>query len=301
MKVVVTKEKKNPIDNLVFLPILAVCVDLFTPYLIWNNKLPSIIRWLSDLALAAMLLITIFRMFAFNRIPYAFWMIVFIGIFWSFVAIGHGQGITPTIWGVWLLFQFPFAALFMYLQPELPRRFPEYLRTFCLSVLGMELIAQLLQYASGVTPGDSLSGLFGGNGTGIAVLFDILVCCVFFGHWIANRKWSGLIAALSMGMLSSVLGEMKLFPLAIAAIGIMAVFLYTLKYRAPGEMLIYITLIIIVVVGFTYLYNLLVPGAKKSQYKHILQIPQSYLPISTTRLATTIREAYIPTLAGGLQ
>ena len=148
----VTKEKKNPIDDLMFLPILAICVDLFTPYLIWNNKIPSVIRWLSDLALAAMLVITIFRMFAFNRIPYAFWMIVFIGIFWSFVAIGHGQGITPTIWGVWLLFQFPFAALFMYLQPELPRRFPEYLRTFCLSVLGMELIAQLLQYASGVTP-----------------------------------------------------------------------------------------------------------------------------------------------------
>ena len=277
MKAAASKEKKNSIENLMFLPVLAICVDLFTPYLIWNNKLPSIIRWLSDFALAAMLLITIFRMFAFNRIPYAFWMIAFISIFWSFVAIGHGQGITPTIWGVWLLIQFPFAALFIYLQPELPQHFPEYLRKFCLSILGVELFAQLLQYASGVTPGDSLSGLFGGNGTGIAVIFDLLICCVFFGHWIANKKWGGLVASLIMSMLSSVLGEMKLFAIAIVVIGLVAIFLYALKYRAPGEMLIYLTLMIIILVAFTNIYNLVVPGASTDPLQTYITNPTRLL------------------------
>ncbi len=256
-------EKKNPVDVFIFLPILAVCVDLLTPYLIWKNILPPEIRWVSHIALVGMVLVSLVRMLGFDLIPLSFWMIAFISVFWSIIAIGNGQGITPTVWGVWLLFQFPFVSLFMYLDPEPPQRLLEYLRTFCLVALGMELIAQLLQFAFGVTPGDDLAGLFGRNGTDIAVLFGILVCCMFFGHWIMTKKWRGLLIALSMAMISSVLGEMKLFPVAITFIGLMAIFLYAIKYRALGKMFQYLLLILIILVGFVFLYNRFVPGASE--------------------------------------
>ena len=272
-----------------FLPVLAIFIDLFTPYLIWNNILPAGIRWVSEAALAVMIVISIFRMLAFNRIPYIFWMIAIISGVWAYVAIGHGQGMAPTIWGIWLLVQFPFAAVFIYLQPKPPRRLPEYLRTFCLIALGMELFAQLLQFAFGVIPGDALSGLFGKNGTGNAVLFDILVCCVFFGHWIASKRWGGLLAALSMSMLSSVLGEMKLFAIVITVIGLIAVLLYGLKYRAPGKMLFYLALIIIIMVGFTSLYNIIVPEANETPVQTYITNPQkllAYLNLDTRSTAS---------------
>lgn len=270
-------EKKNTTDIFIFLPVLAVCVDLFTPYLIWKGILPAALRWGSHAALAAMILISIFRMLSFDLFPYSFWVIVFISGFWSYVAIGHGQGIVPTIWGVWLLFQFPFVYLFMYLQPKPSHNFPEILRNCCLSVLGLELLTQLLQFAFGVTPGDDLSGLFGKNGTGNAVLFNILVCCLFLGHWVASRKWQGLLMALSMGMLSSVLGEMKLFPAAILVVGIVAAFLYAVKYHAPGKMLIYLSLIFITLIVFVSLYNFLVPGAEESPLQTYITNPARLL------------------------
>jgi len=118
-------QKKRPgFDIFLWLPIFAVCVDLFTPYLIWKNYIPAEIRWLSHLAVAMMIVAAFIRMLGFNRIPLIAWLIFATIILWSYVAIGHGQGIAPTVWGVWLLFQFPFVALFMYLQPDMPRRLP---------------------------------------------------------------------------------------------------------------------------------------------------------------------------------
>jgi hypothetical protein len=257
----ITLEKKKPTDIFIFLPILALCIDLFTPYLIWQNILPAWIRWGSHFSVAAMIVVSIFRMFGFNHIPRAVWLILTVSILWSYVARGSGQGISVTIWGVWLLFQFPLVALFMYLQPNLPKQFPVDLRTYGLIVLGMQVMVQLFQYASGVRPGDDLSGLFGRNGTGNAVLFAILMCCVFLGYWITSKKWVGLVAALTLAIISSVLGEMKLFPVAITVIGLLAIVLYAIKYRAPGKMLVFLALIVGVLIGFVYFYNIIIPNA----------------------------------------
>jgi hypothetical protein len=127
-------------------------------------------------------------------------------------------------------------------------------------VLGVQTIAQLLQYASGVRPGDDLSGLFGRNGTGNAVLFAIQMCCIFFGYWITSKKWIGLAITLTFSTICSVLGEMKLFPMAITAIGLLAVILYVIKYQAPGKMLIFLMLIIVILISFNFLYNIVVPN-----------------------------------------
>lgn len=256
--------KRNSFDVFLLLPILAVCVDLFTPYLIWIGVLPAQLRWGSHAALAAMILVSIFRMLGYNRVPLSFLAMVCISIFWAYVAIGHGQGLPSTVWGVWLLFQFPFAYLFMYLQPEPTKGLPEYLRLFCISILSVQVIFQVVQFASGVAPGDGLSGLFGRNGTGNLVLFNLLVCCIFFGDWIMTRKPFGLLAGLALSLLSSVLGEMKLFPVAVTAIGLTSVMVYAIKYRSPGKMLAYLTLIVITLYVFASLYNMIIPGTDDS-------------------------------------
>ncbi|MBI5953967.1 MAG: hypothetical protein HY865_20115 [Chloroflexi bacterium] len=261
MNSAMTLEKKQFTDIFILLPIVALCVDLFTPYPIWMGFLPSWIRWGSHAAVAAMILVSVFRMFGLKHIPRAALFILAVSVVWSYIARGSGQGIPVTIWGVWLLFQFPLVALFMYLQPNPPEKLPTYLRTYGLLILGIQVIIQLFQYAVGVRPGDDLSGLFGRNGTGNAVLFDILICCVFFGYWIASKKWAGLAAALFLSAVSSVLGEMKLFPVTIIVIGLIAIVLYTIKYKAPGKMLFFLALILVVVMAFSYFYNIIVPDA----------------------------------------
>ena len=117
-------KRKYSIEFLTLLPIVPLCIDLFTPFLIWKNFIPAVVRWGSHFAIALMILVTFTRMLGFNRIPRAIWLIFAISILWSYIAIGHGQGIPATIWGVWLLFQFPFVCLFIYLQPDLPKQLP---------------------------------------------------------------------------------------------------------------------------------------------------------------------------------
>jgi hypothetical protein len=80
-----------------------------------------------------------------------------------------------------------------------------------------------------------------------------------------------------MSMLSSVLGEMKLFFVAVTIIGLMAVFLYAIKYRAPGKMLLYLTLIIIILVSFVSIYNMIVPGADKTPIQTYITDPSRSL------------------------
>jgi hypothetical protein len=273
MNSAIALEKTKSSDIFIILPVVALCIDLFTPYLIWQNILPPWVRWGSHVSVAAMIVVSIFRMFGFNRIPRAVWLILSVSILWSYIARGNGQGLPVTIWGVWLLFQFPLVSLFMYLQPALPRKFPYYLRTYGLIVLGIQVLVQLLQYASGVRPGDDLSGLFGRNGTGNAVLFAILMCCIFLGHWITSKKWIGLVAVLMLSAISSVLGEMKLFPVTIAVVGLLAIVLYSIKYRAPGKMLVFIALIGATLIVFVYFYNIIVPDANTVPFETYITNP----------------------------
>ena len=268
------KFASNPIS---WLPIIALGVDLFTPYLIWKNIIPAEVRWVSHLAIALMMVVVFIRMLGFNRILPIVWMALAITALWTYVAIGNGQGIVPTLWGMWLFFQFPLVAMFIYLQPDLPRQFPGMFRSFCMIVLAIDVVFQGLQFVSGVQPGDSLSGLFGKNGTGHLVLFNLLVCCIYFGHWLNTRQWTGLAVALSLSMFSSVLGEMKIFAAAISLIGGGALFLYAVKYRAPAKTLVFFTMLSIVLVSFFSFYNTLVPGADKHPLQTYIESPQKLL------------------------
>ncbi len=259
----VRPERITRLDAFTLLPMLAIGVDLATPLLIWQGVLPPSIRWASHTAVAAMIVVSVLRMLAFGRIPRSFLAIVAISLIWSYVAIGNGQGILPTAWGLWLLFQFPLVGLFAYLQPVWPADFPDYVRKAVLWILALQVSVQLVQFATGVRPGDGLSGLFGQNGTGNAVIFSLLACCLFFGFWIESQRWKELILVLSLSVVSSVLGEMKLFPAAIALIALLAAVLYAATHRKPARTFLFVLLIAIVLISFLNLYNLLVPGAER--------------------------------------
>lgn len=54
---------------------------------------------------------------------------------------------------------------------------------------------------------------------------------------------------------------MKLFPVAITAIGLLAIVLYAIKYRAPGKVLVFLVLIVATLIIFIYFYNIVIPEA----------------------------------------
>jgi hypothetical protein len=280
-----TLEKKPLPDILIILPLLALAVDLCTPFLIWKNVLPAEVRWLSHFTIALMIFLAFTQALSIKHIPGAFWAVLAIAILWSYVALGHRQGIPSTLWGVWLLFQFPLISLFIYLQPNLPKEFPAIVRNVGLIILGIEVIIQLLQYIAGQPPGDNLSGFFGKNGTGNAIVFEILVICLLFGYWITNKHWLGISLGLMLGALSSALGEMKLFLFAVLAISLTAIFLSAIKNHSIGKSMVYSALVIAALNGFVFLYNLIVPVAAEiplQTYYTNLANTGKYLSQSTT-------------------
>jgi hypothetical protein len=266
-------ENKKAGDVFRYLPLLALCVDLTTPYLIWQHIIPAQIRWISDLLIAVVMLLVVFRMLAFKRIPGAAWLFLGVVVLWSYVAVGHGQGLAATLWGVWRLIEFPIIALFVYLEPDVWVEFPSLFRRYGLGLLVVQAAFQLAQYFSGMAPGDNLAGLFGPHGTGPAVIFMILVCSSYFGYWITTKKWLGLLAALVLSAICSVLGEIKFFPLATGAIGAVALVIYATKYRARRTALVVGSLIAVTMLGFLALYNSLVPTADRAPLQSYLMDP----------------------------
>lgn len=262
-------------DRFVYLPILALCVDLFTPYLIWKNVIPAEIRWISHIVIAFMIIITIFRMIAYDHIPRIVVYIFSILIIGTMMAVRYGQATLPTIWGIWLVLQFPMVALFAYLQPNPPKNLQDVIRKFGLRILILQVLVQIIQYALGEPPGDDLAGLFGNNGTGIAVVFALMINCFFLGYWISTRRWLELVIVMVLGGVSSVLGEMKLYPYGIAIVGIIALVIYSKKYRNFKVILGYLPIIVAVSLGFVIVYNLIVPGANRVPFQTYLESPDA--------------------------
>jgi hypothetical protein len=256
-------ERKLLPDAYILLPIFALFIDLATPDLINLEILPAEVRWLSHVAVALMILLAVLQMLIRGRLPQLTWVVIIVSMIWSYVAVGHGQGIASTLWGVWLLFQFPLVALFAYLQPNLPRQLAVKIPKYAFLLLLLEVLVQLLQYATGTLPGDHLGGFFGNHGTGVALIFALMVNCILLGDWFVSKRWLGFAVALVLGLISGVLGEIKLFPFAITFTGLMAAIVYAVRFRAVGKALFMATMIAGIFIVFVNLYNMLVPGADK--------------------------------------
>lgn len=266
--------------------VLVITTELFTPYLIWKGYIPSVLRWISDATIVLMLALVPLRMLAFRRMPPVFWLIVFLSIIGVLTSILSGQGLPATIWGWWLMFQFPFIGLFSYLQPAWPKNFTQKLLLVCLAVVCLEVLVQLFQFMTGERPGDNLAGTFGQNGTGDLVLFLILVLCFFLGQWLHTKHWVMLVAVIILGLMSSVLGEMKLFYLSIGILAVMGLVVFLLQGKQLWKIIPITLLMGSAVMLFIPLYNRVV--ATESQ------IPlESYLrdPALVTKYLTFVNKS----------
>jgi hypothetical protein len=261
----------------------AFAIDVLTPYLIGKGWLPDATRWISDAALALMAVGALTRALAFNRFPKALWFILVLSASGILSGILQGQSVMVTIWGWWLMFQYPLLAVFASLEPAWPLHFPRLLLKTCLVILGVEVLMQIYQYLRGTPIGDNLAGLFGDNGTGKLVLFILFTVCLCIGEWLSRKNWKPLAIVLLLGMMSSVLGEMKLFLPVLILLAIIAVCIYTWKNGQIWKLLPYGFILFLGIIGFVAAYDTFIPAAKELPLERYITDPQfldMYLNIS---------------------
>jgi hypothetical protein len=215
-----------------FLLVLALATDLLTPLLIWKGILPAQLRWLSHAAIATMIPLVYLHMMFVARVPKAVFATLFLLSVGVTVALTQGQSLLSTAWGCWVVFQFPIVGLFAYLWPRWPDRMADHLCSFCIAVLGFQVIVQMAQYVTGEAPGDNLAGLFGERGTGNLVLFIIFAYCVGLGRWLASERWQSAVLIATLGGVSSAFGEMKLFPPVAILLSILAFTMCLMRRRS---------------------------------------------------------------------
>lgn len=286
----VTGKSPSYFNLTTLLLLLAFATDVFTPLLIWKEVIPDTIRWASHGAIVLMILLIPIRILVFNKIPAILWLFIFASAIGIITAVSTGQGIAATIWGWWLMFQFPLAGLFSYLQPVWPVNFSGKLINILIFLMGLEVVVQVGQYLTGEVPGDNLAGTFGQNGTGDLVLFLILVLSFTFGDWLINQKWPRLILVIGLGIISSILGEMKLFYFALGALSVLGLAVYIARGKNLWKMIPVVFFLTGAVLCFIPLYDTFVPAARELPLEGYIENPElltKYLTFVTKTTAGT--------------
>ena len=247
------------------LVLAALAVDLFTPYLIWKRMLPGGVRWFSDLALAGAMALGFIQLLTYDRIPKGFLVLLGISFVGVTVATFEGQEGLATAWGWWRMFRYPMVGLLVDLQRYWPPNIAEVILRACVGILGLEVIVQLAQYGSGQVPGDDLAGTFGWHGVGPLVLFNILVLCIGFGHWLVTGKYWVLVSVIVLGATSSVLGEMKVFPIALGILAVLSLTMYLARGGHIHHVVVAAFMFAIAAYGFVTFYNALVADARDTK------------------------------------
>jgi hypothetical protein len=274
------KSRRWPGASWCTLLLVALAVDLLTPFLIWKGVLPSFTRWMSHGAVAVAMVGAYVRMMVFDRVPRAVWLLGWLSATGIVVAVLRGQSIAATLWGWWVMFQFPLAALFVYLQWDWPKSVAKRLRLLCTAILAAEVVVQVAQYATGEPPGDHLAGTFGRYGVATLVLFTAFVLCLALGHWLADGGWKTLVLVLALGGVSSALGALKLFPFAALVLVMVALGMYGLRYGQPAKLAFCALLVVATVWVFFKLYDAVVPpvqGARPMEAYLDIDVLAEYL------------------------
>lgn len=258
--------------NFNYLIFLAFAIDLITPIFITHGILPTSVRWVSHAALFGAIALAFARMLAFDRIPYGAWVIAGVSAIGFATALYHGQGVLPTAWGWWKLYEFPLVGLFVYLSLDLSKKFPDRLIKSSIVILGLEVIIQIFQYLTGEPIDDHLAGTFGRHGVGPLLLFIVLVLCFVLGRWLVGGNWTWIIIVLGLGTISSVLGSMRIFPFAMVALGLLSFVLSFVKKKQIVRIGAYAAIIVGVSIIFGFLFNRFVPSAQEIPFEEYLNL-----------------------------
>jgi hypothetical protein len=247
---------------------VALFSDLLTPILIWQAGLPAEFRWLSLGAILAMMVAGCGSLLRERHFPNAVWLVVVLSIVGTLVALVNGQTIAASAWGWWLMFKYPMVGLYAYFSSRWPEHFPERLRIWCVRLLCFEVIVQVWQYMTGETPGDNLAGTLGIDGTAHLVMLVLFVLALVFGYWIVRGKARQLALVIGLGVVSSVLGEMKLFPFALALMGMLALVVCPKRNRDVRRKLSLVIVLVTGVLVFPSVYSkVFVPTGQGPQYR----------------------------------
>ncbi|MCH7588137.1 MAG: hypothetical protein IIC78_08920 [Chloroflexi bacterium] len=251
--------------------VIAFAADLITPIFIYLNILPASVRWFSQGLLLSVIALLYLRMMAFDQVPFAVWAIAGISALGVAAAFFHGQGLLETAWGWWKLFEFPLMGLYVYVSPTWSRDFSDRLIRIMVWILGIEVAIQIVQAIAGEPIGDHLAGTFGSFGVGPLLLLIAFTLCLAMGRWLASDRWKLITFVLASGIISSVLGSMRIFPLLVIVFGVIAITLYALRTGRIFKLTLYAGALMAAVVIFGLLYNQLVPSAKRIPFEAYLQ------------------------------
>ena len=180
---------------------LLFVTEFIVPFILWQAGLPRTLDVFRELAAMLLAAVLFAYMMLRDKIPAALLFILAITLIWGVVSIFEGQSLTVTFWGWWGLFKYPLLALFAFVIPRWPANFARWLVKFFVLLLAFEVGVQLLQFAAGQPPGDSLAGTFGWKGVAQYTMLVFLVVSIGFGHWLATGEWKVLALVLVLGLL----------------------------------------------------------------------------------------------------
>jgi hypothetical protein len=202
---------------------------LFVSYLLWKAGLPRTADVPKEVIALGIVFVTLGTMVVRDRIPQIMILILSVTLIWGALALFEGQGIGATLWGWFRFFKYLFVGLLVYQIEDWPPDFAQWLLKFCVGLLAFEVVVQLIQFSSGVPPGDSLAGTFGWKGVSELTMLVFFVVCLGFGHWLATGKWTGLLTTIVLGLLASMLDVTKLYIPAVAALAIGALLIHVIR------------------------------------------------------------------------
>ncbi len=235
-------------------------IDFFTPQLIGWRMLPRAVLWLSDLAIMAMIVIGIARMLLLDRIPKPFLIVIAASLIGLTVAAFEGESLGIMAVGWRRLFQYPLVGLYVYLMPTWPPRSATLLLRISLIALAINTFMQIARYATGEAPSDALAGFLGvRHGVGELVIFVLIVVSLGFGKWLVYGDWHYLAASLALGAIASSLGAMKLFPVAVLLIAVVAFFVQVARGRSIARLVKLGLVLALGLAAFIQVYNAVAP------------------------------------------
>jgi hypothetical protein len=222
---------------------------------LWKAGLPRTADVPKEVIALGIVFVTLATMVVRDRIPRIMILIFSITLIWGAVALFEGQSMGATLWGWFRFFKYLFVGLLVYQIEDWPPDFARWLLKFCVGLLAFEVFVQLIQFASGVPPGDSLAGTFGWKGVSELTMLGFFVVCLGFGHWLATGKWTFLLAAAASGLLASMLDVTKFYIPAVAALAIGASLIYMVRGGRFKQLLIYSILFILAGAAAISLFN----------------------------------------------
>jgi hypothetical protein len=234
---------------------LLIFVELIVPFVLWQVGLRQRADFSKEVVAGVIVAMTFVYMLVRDRMPAVFLLMLGVTLVWGMVALFEGQGVAATLWGWWRLFKYPLLMVFAYLVPRWPKDTARLIFKFLIVVLAFEVGVQLLQWAAGQPPGDSLAGTFGNKGVGPYTVFIFLAVCIGMGHWLATGQWKPMMLILALGLVATMLSVTKFYLFAVAIVGVLAMIYHLIRGGRFRHLFVYVFLFLLAGAAFVPIYN----------------------------------------------